>query len=193
MDFDVNDDGWVAATSTAGGAQAAERFQLVGNGTAFTLVGGGRILDSAESNTLAINQARNAAGERFDLDGTSTVFAYSLGGTPLSLPTSIHRSDFIGVYGVTAVNDATSAHRVQVLAEITTVDRSGYINRPRWSILEDRGTITLVDDAVAYPANWPYDATWSLRLRMPLRQTTPMPISPTEEGSGTATEKVPLL
>lgn len=159
-DFDVNDAGWVAATSTVSGQQEAIRFQLVWNGTEFTLAAAEGIFAGGVSNTVAINQAGDAAGERVYADGTSSVFAISLDGTPLDLPTSVQRRDVFDVRDVSAVNDATSAHGVQVLAQVRTIDRRGYIDAPRWSIFEEHGTITFLQDVVGLPADWPYDGTW---------------------------------
>lgn len=176
--FDVNDAGWVAATSTLDGTQKAQRFQLVWNGTHFTIAaGGGNVFgpDVVESNTLAINQRGDVAGEQVNdeiisnVGITSNVFAMSVSGTLLNLPTSIGKnSRVVGVSSVSGINDATAAHAVQVLAEVRTRDKSGYVNAPRWCVFEEHGTATILEDATALPAGLAYldnlsalnDASW---------------------------------
>lgn len=160
--FDVNDAGWVAATSTSSGGQQAQRFRLVWNGTDFTLSGGGNLFAAgATSNTEAVNQAGIVAGERANADGTTAVFAMALDGTLLNLSTSIGRKQVLDVWSVKAVNDAAATHGVQVLAEVRTVDRSGYVYAPRWCIFEAGGAVTVLDDSVSLPADWPFDQTWT--------------------------------
>lgn len=162
--FDINDAGWVAATSTSSGVQQAQRFRLVWNGSDFTLTAGANLFaEGVASNTHAVNQAGAVAGARASADGTSTVFAMALDGTLLNLPTSIGRKQIHNAW-VSAVNDTTAAHGVQVLAEVRTVDRSGYVYSPQWCIFEENGAVMVLDDAISLPADSPFDQIWASNM-----------------------------
>lgn len=110
-----------------------------------------------------INQAGDAAGS-FGLIGQSgrDVFARTLSGTLRSFPKVIDNRQ-TGTYAnnIADINDATSAHRVQIIGKAGTYSKgSGSLFLGNWAIWEENASsVVLLKDVTDVPTDSSYDFT----------------------------------
>lgn len=163
----INQDGWVAFASDG----AAYRLLLVHHWAwdetlarevaQFFVAAGGTLFGSDKIASVGgINAAGDVAGNVRTINQPGRdVYAQRLNGTFLSLPVYVNdRTYGTYVHGIKAINDANSAHGVQVLGRVGTyTKKGGALGAWNWALWESGGSVRLLKDVTVVPADTSYD------------------------------------